>query len=141
MVDVNEENVPYTISEPKPMYMACKCGSKMFVDDCDSSNQNNTIKVMDEIGCNECHRLFYLCTICKLTFKLHCTVKINPQKLKENPNQNNNKSIKISEDKDNKYILCAKCLHGGHLLHYLEWFKTFLECPVPNCECKCFEKD
>jgi hypothetical protein len=32
---------------------------------------------------------------------------------------------------------CATCRHSGHALHYLEWFKDNVNCPVAGCTCTC----
>ena len=36
---------------------------------------------------------------------------------------------------------CAKCKHGGHQDHLLQWFKEFDECPVAGCMCECARLD
>jgi hypothetical protein len=36
---------------------------------------------------------------------------------------------------------CAKCKHGGHQDHLLQWFKEFDECPVAGCRCECARLD
>lgn len=38
-------------------------------------------------------------------------------------------------------VFCATCRHSGHASHYLEWFKSNVNCPVSGCTCRCSSLD
>jgi WD repeat-containing protein mio len=35
---------------------------------------------------------------------------------------------------------CLKCKHVMHMDHSIAWFSRHMECPVPECQCKCNDK-
>jgi hypothetical protein len=39
------------------------------------------------------------------------------------------------------FTWCQLCRHGGHAAHLRDWFRTHVECPVSDCECRCRQLD
>ena len=35
-------------------------------------------------------------------------------------------------------MTCEKCQHVGHFGHIKKWFKNVKKCPVPYCDCICY---
>jgi hypothetical protein len=39
------------------------------------------------------------------------------------------------------YTWCQTCRHGGHAAHLMDWFAHHVECPVTDCNCRCYSLD
>ena len=98
--------------------------------------KNNYLQIKSEILCPKCSHNLPACSLCHLPI---ITFKRNQIKAQNNNIISNEKETQ--ENNDNKFVFCTKCLHGGHLEHYEEWFSEFNICPVSKCECLCDSND
>lgn len=47
----------------------------------------------------------------------------------------------IGTGNDNSLLFCTLCEHGGHMDHISKWFADYNICPVPECNCVCYNID
>ena len=94
----------------------------------------------DDGSCPSCKQKLTKCAVCLFPISIDTNIKLrrigsSSYLNKESNNKDENEKNVFNEC----YVFCTKCLHGGHLEHYKDWFNAFNECPFFKCSCKCEE--
>ncbi|XP_014242242.1 GATOR complex protein MIOS-B [Cimex lectularius] len=124
----------YSRSSTRPeqqVYVSCNfCGKSTY--SIRNATKNKGQYPRSKLSCcANCRKPQPRCAICLMHMGTASTYQpeiTNPPNLQLNPF-------------DSWYCWCQACRHGGHVSHINQWFKEHQECPVTECNCKCFSLD
>ncbi|ELR22091.1 uncharacterized protein ACA1_158870 [Acanthamoeba castellanii str. Neff] len=88
-------------------------------------------------SCPSCGKPLPLCSICLLP--LGCSTPVFSGS--RNPSEKQLYWAEGGSKFEDWYTWCQTCRHGGHAAHLMDWFAHHVECPVTDCNCRCYSLD